>query len=197
MGTPVSGWADLRERTGHAGVHLPAELAKLFPELALRGDWVWGTDEYDPMAEYMMSGVVEYLAGVRHRRLRFCHAGHGMNSYALTLQAVTDRVALFTQVGWGGVYTDQEAATALVNQAAQDLTGLLLHAEQMPTWPAQTTVVVTWSSMRKLARAWVVGPELVAAEDYPQWQAGSAELTVPAADYGHALLDILTPSVGA
>ena len=42
------------------------------------------------------------------------HAGHGVNSYAINYFLTYRAVALYTQVLWGGSYTDTERATAQV-----------------------------------------------------------------------------------
>ncbi len=45
-------------------------------------------------------------------QLAVCHAGHGVNSYAITYALAHRGLVLLTQVGWGGVYMDNSARAA-------------------------------------------------------------------------------------
>ncbi len=49
----------------------------------------------------------EAVAGRIDNYVAVSHAGHGVNSYAINYHLVYGRVALFVQLGWGGIYMDQ------------------------------------------------------------------------------------------
>ena len=44
------------------------------------------------------------------------HAGHGANSYAINYNLVEGPLAVFTQIGWGGIYDDPEKSARDVNE---------------------------------------------------------------------------------
>lgn len=83
--------------------------------------WCWATRDIDPMAMYLFRDYAdEFLAGGADQYFAVCHAGHGVNSYAISLHAVVGRLGVFTQTAWGGVYMDNEAqATLLERQFAR------------------------------------------------------------------------------
>jgi hypothetical protein len=66
------------------------------------------------------------------------HSGHGVNSYAITYQLVYRGLAIFTQVAWGGIYTDNAAAArrlADVFDSCQNLIRLVDEREFTPDSP--------------------------------------------------------------
>ena len=55
------------------------------------------------MAMYMFEDYIsEALIGTAPDYVAFCHAGHGMNSYAINYHLVDGPLALFVQAPWGG-----------------------------------------------------------------------------------------------
>jgi hypothetical protein len=72
----------------------------------------WGVRDFDPMDLYLLRPAVltSLLAG--GDQLAVCHAGHGVNSYAITYCVAHRGLVLITQVGWGGVYMDNSARAA-------------------------------------------------------------------------------------
>lgn len=58
------------------------------------------------------------------------HAGHGVNSYAISYFLVQRNLRLFVQVGLGGVYMDVERARAAVCDGFQAAGGLIGAAER-------------------------------------------------------------------
>jgi hypothetical protein len=58
------------------------------------------------------------------------HAGHGVNSYAVSYFLVHQNLQLFLQVGLGGVYMDGDQARRGVSAAFDDAEALVLAAEK-------------------------------------------------------------------
>ena len=83
------------------------------------GDYFIGTQPFpSPMADYLQSeesiygfsrtGILSYLKQSIPDQLVINHAGHGVNSYSLNFRFVRGRLAISAQVGWGGVYMDED-----------------------------------------------------------------------------------------
>ena len=79
-----------------------------------------GTQPFpDPMADYLQQeesvfgfsrlGILSYLKQSIPDQLVISHAGHGINSYSLNFRFAKGRLAIAAQVGWGGVYMDQDS----------------------------------------------------------------------------------------
>ena len=67
------------------------------------------------MAMYMFDHYIsEALIGTAPDYLAFCHAGHGINSYAINYHLVDGPLALFAQAPWGGAYSNPEETAAAV-----------------------------------------------------------------------------------
>ena len=76
-------------------------------ELRRVEDWCWATRPIDPMEMYMFREYpAEVLSVDVPDYVAVSHAGHGVNSFAVSLHLVYGSLALFTQTLWGGVYTD-------------------------------------------------------------------------------------------
>ena len=54
-------------------------------------------------------GILSYLKQSIPDQLVISHAGHGINSYSLNFRFAKGRLAIAAQVGWGGVYMDQDS----------------------------------------------------------------------------------------
>lgn len=66
--------------------------------------WVWSTrsaDRLDPFQEYLLD---DWTQDPVEDFVTLSHAGHGVNSYGLTLSMAYGPVALMVQSGWGGVF---------------------------------------------------------------------------------------------
>jgi hypothetical protein len=89
------------------------------------------------------------------------HAGHGTNSYAINYHLVYRRLALFSQVLWGGLYTDKASSTAAVAELFGYCKALIDAAEQCAAeTEAPTRLVCLYSSMRGVATVgWVKPPQ--------------------------------------
>lgn len=79
----------------------------LAPRLRAINDWIFSTRDDDRTPYAIDDFVDEFLAHPQlSPYLMFGHDGHGMNSYAMHYFLVYERVALFDQLAWGGVYMD-------------------------------------------------------------------------------------------
>ena len=107
-----------------AGLTLPPIPARFANKLRMVEEWCFATREIDPMAMYMFDHYVkEALTGPAPDYLALCHAGHGMNSYAINYHLVDGPLALFAQAPWGGGYSNaQKDAAALAAQFARCVT---------------------------------------------------------------------------
>lgn len=77
----------------------------------------WSTQAFPiPMDDYLMT-TIDYLKRPIPDQVSICHAGHGVNSYALTFRYALGGLAILAQTGWGGAYGDKESD----NERWQDL----------------------------------------------------------------------------
>ncbi|WP_433606454.1 hypothetical protein ACQP2P_30075 [Dactylosporangium sp. CA-139114] len=85
----------------------------LRPRLRTVRDWCWATREIDGFRMYMFEPdfPADVLAARVPDYVAVSHAGHGVNSYAINYHLVHGPLAVLLQVGWGGIYTDNSAAS--------------------------------------------------------------------------------------
>jgi hypothetical protein len=122
---------DLKAMFASAHLPTPPIPERFVSTLAFQHGWLWTTRPMKSMDMYMFDrypdevltqnsegyDVADYLA--------ISHAGHGVNSYLLTYQVVTRRLAVFIQVGWGGAYMDEDASRRDVALACDGIGSLL------------------------------------------------------------------------
>lgn len=80
--------------------------------------WSWGTrhlDEEDDLYMFRDGHIADSILQ-DGPFFALCHAGHGMNSYALSLVTRKGAVGAFVQHGWGGVYMDSLQSVFAINQ---------------------------------------------------------------------------------
>jgi hypothetical protein len=109
---------------GDAILPAPPIPLRLRNQLKRRRPWCWSTVPVDPMAMYLLEPAVSR----RHVSAEYAavsHAGHGLNSYGLNVYVVTESLAAFIQLSWGGVYSDREASHARIARAFVLLSELL------------------------------------------------------------------------
>jgi hypothetical protein len=95
-------------------LEVPMLAAHLESGLTEFRNWHWATQPTpSPDDDYMLEATVEYLKGPVPDQYSVCHAGHGINSYALNFRHVSGELAMFMQTLWGGAYGDLEAETAV------------------------------------------------------------------------------------
>lgn len=82
--------------------------------------------KYGYLLSFHQREVVEALDSMTDHCLLLDHSGHGINSYAVHFLMMFGPVRLFLQMGWGGVYQNNEAAAATI-QEVFGLVDVLLH----------------------------------------------------------------------
>lgn len=136
------------------------------------GEWAWGTrsSSFDagfgqgesvahPLAAYLQSPELDrFVAGDWRPRFFVCHAGQGVNSYAINYLMVTGRIALFAQAGWGGVYMDKARAASHVNRMGELIAEVHQAVDSVVRWPAGRLVVVDSDFRGQRPIAWVPSP---------------------------------------
>ena len=147
-----------------AGLSPPPVPLALQPAFRQRDDWFFASREMDPFAMYMFGEYVdEAVAASPENYVAISHAGHGINSYAITYHLVYGRLALFAQTIWGGVYLDRDDSNAAVSaQLGRCATLIATYescaaADMLPT--ARSRLVVVESSFRgAYCCAWIEAP---------------------------------------
>jgi hypothetical protein len=130
------GWADMVATLRPHGLPVPPVPEALRGDLAVLGSWHWGTPggpdgpgvpPIEAMELYTFApSLFERLRGDgTQERVAFCHAGHGVNSYALTYGLVHHGLVVLLQVGWGGAYMDNDAQAASLAESFRRCQGLI------------------------------------------------------------------------
>ena len=108
-------------------LEVPMLAAHLEADLTEFRSWHWATQlTPSPDDDYMLSNTVEYLKGSVPDQYSVCHAGHGINSYALNFRHVSGELAMIVQYSWGGVYGDREEDSAMWNELILRVNSLLI-----------------------------------------------------------------------
>jgi hypothetical protein len=149
MKTVAHGWQSLVE--SFEGQRLPVPPVPLVLRKALRSrdSWCWATREVSSSDMYLFRPypVHGVFAGQATDYVAVNHAGHGVNSYAVTYQLVYRGLAIFTQVEWGGVYTDNDAAARRLTEvfeSCQNLIGLADRHEFTRDSPFRLLCLDSW-----------------------------------------------------
>jgi len=164
MSSPTTrGYEDAFKVFGDEGLVRPPVPERFQKRLRVIQDWCFATRKIDPMAMYMFEmDINKMLTKGRRDYVAFCHSGHGANSYALTYHLVDGPLAIFAQVGWGGVYSDGVSATRAANALfgrCQDLISASPRAQARGVTRTPGRLVVIESEMRgALAWGWLEGP---------------------------------------
>jgi hypothetical protein len=118
--------SELEELFEEAGLVPPPIPHSLSPRLRRIDKWAYGTRDVEPMRMYSFEYPHEALLGNVGNYVAFCHAGHGVNSYAINYHVVFGPLAVFLQVGWGGVYMNAKEQAAKI-EGWFDLCGELIY----------------------------------------------------------------------
>lgn len=150
--------------------HVPRDLT---PYLRRRAERMFSTRELDPGLMYVFTDyLVEAVSGDAPDYVAFCHAGHGLNSRAITYHLVSGSLALFVQVPFGVVYGGERA-----HEIAHDYVSranVLVRANP-PSHPNGRLFVAT-SAVRRVQRCgWI--PLTLTSADAESW-VNSNELDV-------------------
>ena len=92
--------------------YIPPELTERFAHIS---GGVFGTRRDLPGPYHIDAFIQEVCRKEVADYLILGHDGRGINSYAMHYYLVRGSLALFIQIGWGGVYTDEEASTLKVS----------------------------------------------------------------------------------
>lgn len=133
---------------------IPEELGARLQELE---PWVFSTRPLPASPYEIRQFVEEVRSGVVDDYAVLAHAGHGVNSYALHYYLVRGTLALFLQLGWGGVYSDDVRDREHIRQCFL-MVGKLLKA---------TGKTVPAKRMAGSDRLLVVGSDLYGSEWCP------------------------------
>jgi transcription elongation factor Elf1 len=150
---PVDAIADMEAVFAHYDLPTWPIPESFRPALRKPDDWLWTTREIDPMEMYFFR---RYLAEATDPSnvdyLAISHAGHGVNSYALSYHLVTGPLGLFAQVLWGGVYADDDRARQRLRRQADLMRRLIPLAEAAATgWDGRRRLIVAESAFRRVA----------------------------------------------
>ena len=100
---------EMKKLLSEAGIAMPPIPEELQSKLFRVRRWCYSTRDIEPLEMYRFGKYLhEALTEKPKPYFAFSHAGHGINSYAITYQVVTEGLALFAQVPWGGGYMDKE-----------------------------------------------------------------------------------------
>lgn len=120
-----------RQRFASANLPFPYIPSELLNQLVVCSEWVFGTRTDTPGPYSIDWFVDEFLSGaVKADYLLFGQDGHGMNSYAMHYHLVHGPLALFDQLAWGGVYTDNQLAIELMAAHFAQIEGLIQRLDQ-------------------------------------------------------------------
>ncbi|WP_433202898.1 hypothetical protein ACQP00_33175 [Dactylosporangium sp. CS-047395] len=149
MRTDGSPYAEMVAAFVTSRLPLPPIPKPMRAQLRAVREWCWATRDIDAFAMYLFEGdfPADVLAGRVPDYVAVSHAGHGVNSYAVNYHLVCGPLAVFMQVGWGGVYTDNAAA-------ARRLGRLWKRCESLHEAGAATTggrVVCLFSELRGIS----------------------------------------------
>src|SRR5687768_13517311 len=110
------GLEECRRTFAQAGLTPPPIPSRFEKDLRVIGPWCFSTRPIVAMEMYFFDGYVkEALTKRPAAYVAVSHAGHGANSYAINYHLIDGPLALFAQVGWGGIYSDPAESSARVN----------------------------------------------------------------------------------
>lgn len=181
---------EMRATLSEANLPMPFVPEQLHDEMHAVRRWCWATRDVEPFDMYYFDRyLVEAVVAGPDDYLAFCHAGHGINSYAITYQVLFGRVALFAQAPWGGGDMDTQKQALAVSQVLNASSDFL---KRVPARSEGPRLLVAVSELRghRLC-GWI--PTEMDEERARQWL-GSGELTVP--DPLHHARRLLTEAEG-
>lgn len=139
MAQVLDGLVVVRRTFAEAGLTEPPIPRRFERRVSMIVPWCFATRPVDPMAMYRFDRYVrEVLTGTPRDYVAVSHAGHGVNSYAINYHLVDGPLAIFAQVGWGGVYNDAAESSQQVNDVFVRLSRILAAADTAKTrWLAR------------------------------------------------------------
>ena len=107
-------------------LEIPAIATFFERDITNYGNWNWATQPYPHRNQDYLMESVEYLKRSIPDQYSLNHAGHGVNSYSLNFRCAIGNIAIFAQVGWGGMYMDSKDQADKWDETQQILTHILL-----------------------------------------------------------------------
>lgn len=130
---------EMKKLLAEAGLAMPPIPDELQTQLFRVRRWCYATRDIDPLDMYRFERyLVEALTEKPEPYFAFSHAGHGINSYAITCQIVTKGLSLFVQVPWGGGYMNNKRQQDSIRNMFAKCTELL---ERLPEEPERQLIV--------------------------------------------------------
>lgn len=144
------GYHDMVQAFTSARLKLPPIPAPLRPFMQRQGRWCWGTRSVNTNEMYM--GSHAYLDELLTRHVKdyaaVCHAGHGLNSYALNFILAYGPLCVIAQDSFGGAYRDPESSRKNIDATFSLTEGLLSLLNENNIKAAQSRLIVVWSQFR-------------------------------------------------
>jgi hypothetical protein len=175
----MSGYDDMVATLTDAGLAVPFVPDHLRQRIATSAPWVWSSIDLNAMDLYRTQPYANaLLSRALPEHIAVVHAGHGSNSYALSLGFSVGRVAYLGQVLWGGVYVDEAQAVRRWSSIVANGRRLLRAGDQPPEAADESAVVIDadfrairgWTRVRQGDAARVPEGVLPAAvDDALQW----------------------------
>lgn len=161
-------YAQMRElfETNKLGVPPVPEVFR--SRLRRLGEWAYATCEVSPLEMFrfdyprkvMSEWVPDYLA--------ISHAGRGLDSYAVNYEVVLGPLALFAQVGYGGVYGDPAREAGRVRRMFEASAELVAVAAARPGC-GRHRLLVLFSDLRNAHHyQWLIFPGDTRCPSYPE-----------------------------
>lgn len=126
--------ADLLSTLGADGIALPPLGTVDLADVRTYGAWSWGSRYIPPFVLYMFEVQLVARQIIDHGPFfALAHAGHGFNSYGLSLVTGAGPVAAYVQHGYGGAYSNPLRDLIEINATYSRLHVLLRAASRVPS----------------------------------------------------------------
>jgi len=140
---------EARDLFHSAGLGFPPVPAELAPDFRKYGDWCFASGPVRIWPYELRSYVKRFRRRSVYDYVLLAHAGHGVNSYAISYYLVHKPLFLFVQVAWGGVYSDAARDAATVNRCfslCADLVRAANDAVESKRWHRRDRMLIVASS---------------------------------------------------
>lgn len=151
----AGGWLDMLATFQSRNLPPPPVPESLRLELKTFDHWHWGTHYVSPESMYHFGPRLarRLLASDLPHHVGLSYSGHGINSYAITYFLVYRGLVVVTQVGWGGVYMDEELQRAALADVFRGCTSLIDSVDELERDPGSGRRLVVIESELRLESA--------------------------------------------
>jgi hypothetical protein len=139
---PMEAWF---EEAGLPTPPVPEQFRARIDEIAQQ---TWATGPVDPFLLYAFGVTRESLSALGTDSFAVSHAGHGANSYAISLLLAVPGLTVAVQEGWGGAYMEPDEARSDVAGMFDAVADCLA---AVPKGPDQRQRCVAMSSFRDIS----------------------------------------------